>query len=56
MEEIKHISFGDTKEVMEKDGSVREVSMFIPDCCREGWTNCPHVVSKKKTVKTNIGL
>lgn len=28
----------------------------IPDCCREGWENCPHVVNRQKKTKTNIGL
>ncbi len=30
--------------------------MKIPDCCREGWASCPHVIKPKKPVKKNIGL
>jgi len=29
---------------------------IIPDCCREGWKSCPHVVKRQKTSKHNIGL
>lgn len=29
----------------------------IPDCCREGWDSCPHVIGNKKVrVKRNIAL
>jgi hypothetical protein len=28
----------------------------IPECCREGWESCKHVVQKQKKVKNNIGL
>lgn len=36
-----------------------EVSNFnwiVPECCREGWDSCPHVVKKDRRVKRNIGL
>ena len=55
MEEIKQIGFQDTK-VVEKDGEVKEVLIFIPECCREGWESCTHVVKKVKLKKKNIGL
>jgi hypothetical protein len=29
---------------------------IIPECCREGWASCPHVLNKPKPVKKNIGL
>lgn len=45
------ISPFDTKVI---DGEM--VSILIPQCCREGWKNCPHVVKKQKPVKRNIGL
>ena len=32
------------------------VRMIIPECCREGWDSCPHVIKKPKKTKTNIGL
>jgi len=28
----------------------------IPDCCREGWDSCKHVVPKPKKIKRNIAL
>ena len=49
------ISFGDVKTV-EKNGDIQEVSVFIPDCCREGWDSCPHVSKRIKQSKRNIGL
>ena len=30
--------------------------MTIPECCREGWKNCPHVPKKQRPIKRNIGL
>lgn len=35
------------------------IIMLIPDCCREHWDSCPHVVNKsdyQKKKKRNIGL
>lgn len=40
---------GDYKEVI--TWQVR-----IPQCCIEGWPDCPHVVQKLKAKKKNIGL
>lgn len=32
-------------------------TFFIPECCREGWEDCPHVVNRpKKPKRANIGL
>lgn len=28
----------------------------IPDCCRDNWDTCPHVVQRLKARKGNIGL
>ena len=28
----------------------------IPECCREGWASCPHVVKSQRKIKQNIGL
>lgn len=36
--------------------NAREVRISIPQCCREGWETCKHLVKKQKKVKTNIGL
>lgn len=34
-----------------------EVTLIIPECCREGWPDCPHVVNRTPEVKRkNIGL
>lgn len=34
----------------------RELEILIPDCCREGWPDCPHIAKKPKKKKRNIGL
>ena len=42
-----------------KEEVIIEVDRFnwkVPECCREGWDSCPHVVRKEKPKKTNIGL
>lgn len=31
-------------------------NVLIPECCREGWASCPHVVKKNKPAKRNLGL
>lgn len=42
MDEIKEIGIED---------------IIIPECCREGWDACPHVVNRvTKPAKRNIGL
>lgn len=29
----------------------------IPECCREGWDDCPHIVNREpQRIKRNIGL
>lgn len=34
-----------------------EISILIPQCCREGWIDCPHVVNREpRATKKNIGL
>lgn len=41
------------------DSEIKEISvenMIIPQCCREGWDSCPHVLKKPKKTKNNIGL
>ena len=30
--------------------------IIIPECCREGWDSCKHVVKPFKKTKQNIGL
>lgn len=41
------------EEVTEQD----RLKIIIPDCCREGWEDCPHVANQpKKPRKQNIGL
>ena len=35
---------------------VERVNVIIPQCCREGWDNCPHSVKPFKKIKQNIGL
>ena len=53
---IVEISPFDTKTVENKDGDVEVVSILIPQCCREGWDSCVHVLKKQKPIKKNIGL
>ena len=53
---MKEIGFSDTKIVQDKDGEPKEVLVFIPECCREGFESCPHVVKPYKPKKRNIGL
>jgi hypothetical protein len=33
-----------------------EILFIIPQCCREGWPNCPHIAKKLRPSKRNIGL
>lgn len=44
--------------VPESEPVENEVPRFlIPDCCREGWEDCPHVVNRaKEYVRGNVGL
>lgn len=28
----------------------------IPECCKEGWDSCKHVIQKQIKVRTNIGI
>lgn len=35
---------------------IEPVMIIIPECCKLGLPNCPHVPKKKKKAKTNIGL
>lgn len=30
--------------------------LTIPDCCKEGWADCPHTPKQQKPKKQNIGL
>ena len=52
---MKEISFQDTKIVKNEKGE-REVLIFIPECCREGWESCTHVAKPIRVKKTNVGL
>jgi len=42
----------------EKEGIlvVEKFNWLVPECCREGWDSCPHVVKKKRKARKNIGL
>lgn len=54
--EVKIIGFGDTKLITNEQGNEEIVSVFIPECCREGWPSCKHVVKRQKPAKRNIAL
>jgi len=32
------------------------VNIIIPQCCREGWKTCPHVLKRNRPTKRNVGL
>jgi len=32
------------------------IGMIIPECCRKGLPDCPHVAKKEQKKKGNIGL
>ncbi len=41
------------------DIPIIEIDQFtwqIPECCREGWPSCPHVLKKQRPIKNNIGM
>ena len=36
---------------------VNNFNWIVPECCREGWDSCPHVVNRDRVkTKKNIGL
>lgn len=41
---------------MDSQEEKKDFRWEVPQCCREGWDSCPHVVKKEKPAKTNIGL
>lgn len=48
-----------TKQQKELDPNIKVIGvedMIIPECCREGWKSCPHVVKQEKPRRKNIGL
>lgn len=57
-DEVRIVSWADTKEIYDEEtGEQKTVPMFLPECCREGWKNCPHVINRdERTDKTNLGL
>lgn len=51
------IRFGDKRIEIQEDGTEKEVFIGIPDCCREGWEDCPHVLRREPIRnKKNPGL
>ena len=39
-----------------KPKEAQSFSFIIPECCRELWDSCPHVVKKERPKKQNVGL
>jgi len=42
-----------------EEPEVIEIDPFvwnIPECCREGWESCPHVVKRQQKRRVNKGL
>lgn len=57
MTEFREIHPSDTKTIHHEDGTIEVVSVLIPECCREGWEDCPHVARRdERRSKKNIGL
>lgn len=48
----------DKKEISYNEKVVvgETLTFLIPQCCREGWDSCKHVVKRQKKIKTNVGL
>lgn len=45
------------KEIKRKEEvQVNNFNWIVPECCREGWASCPHVLKREKPKKKNIGL
>lgn len=40
----------------QEEVQVSNFNWIVPECCREGWASCPHVVKREKPKKKNIGL
>lgn len=45
IEEIKY---------QELDGE--QITLIIPQCCREGWDSCIHLPKRQRKQKSNVGL
>lgn len=41
---------------VERDGETETVSILVPQCCREGWPSCVHVVRRPPPARRNVGL
>ena len=35
---------------------ISEINIRIPQCCEEGWDDCPHAVQKVREKPKNIAL
>lgn len=61
MTEDSTVRFGEitTRTTVDEFGNERieEVVVGIPQCCREGWDSCPHVIkTERKRIRKNVGL
>lgn len=36
--------------------TVDNINIIIPQCCREGWDDCPHAVHKEREKPKNVAL
>ena len=56
-EEEKETKILNASEMVMNTDDDRRRMVIIPQCCREGWESCPHVINRKtKPSKRNIGL
>lgn len=46
----------DTPQEKETVLTPQMIEIIIPQCCREGWESCPHVIKQTKKTKENVGL
>ena len=44
------------QEIKEEVTVIGIEDIKIPECCREGWPNCPHVVKRQRKERGNVGM
>jgi hypothetical protein len=49
----------EVEKVIKEHDQMEEINRLynIPQCCREGWEDCPHVINREQPkTKRNIGM
>jgi len=45
------------KEPKEEIKEINPYKFIVPECCREGWESCKHVINKDvRNKKKNVGM